>query len=89
MSAAGRSQLASADRLNRTGTRTPEKKSAGEADQARALRHLRELIAALDRRVAHIERIGETAIARDADTLRAKAMDRIAQLEAAGRGRAQ
>jgi hypothetical protein len=44
---------------------------------------LRELIAALDRRVPHIEGIGEIAIARDAATLRKKALDRIAQLEAA------
>jgi hypothetical protein len=34
--------------------------------------------------VPHIERIGEDAIARDAATLRKKALDRIAQLEAAG-----
>jgi hypothetical protein len=63
----------------------PDKKSAresaGEADPVRALRHLRELIEALDRRVAHIERSGETAIARDAATLRARALERIAQLE--------
>jgi hypothetical protein len=62
----------------------PDKKSARETDRARALRHLRELIAALDRRVPHIERSGEIAIARDAATLRAKALERIAQLEAAG-----
>ena len=60
----------------------PTKKSAGETSQARALRHLRELIAALDRRVPHIERTGESDIARDAATLRKKALDRIAQLEA-------
>jgi hypothetical protein len=47
-----------------------DKKTADEADRKRALRHLRELIAALDRRVPHIERIGEIAIARDAATLR-------------------
>jgi hypothetical protein len=61
----------------------PDKKSARETDRARALRHLRELIAALDRRVPHIERSGEIAIARDAATLRAKALERIAQLEGA------
>jgi hypothetical protein len=59
-----------------------------ETERTRALRHLRELIAALDRRVPHIERIGETAIARDAATLRETALDRIAQLEAAGDGSA-
>jgi hypothetical protein len=34
------------------------------------IRHLRELIAALDKRQPHIERVGETAIARDAAALR-------------------
>jgi len=58
------------------------KKTADEANRTRALRHLRELIAALDRRVPHIERIGEMAIARDAATLREKALARIAQIEA-------
>lgn len=62
-------------------------RKTAEADRTEALRHLRELIAALDRRVRHIERIGETAIARDAATLRKKALDRIAELEAPDRGR--
>jgi hypothetical protein len=46
-----------------------------------ALRHLRELIAALDRRVLHMERVGEAAIARDAAVLRKKAQKRIRELE--------
>jgi hypothetical protein len=54
-----------------------DKKTADEADRKRALRRLRELVAALDRRVPHIERIGEIAIARDAATLRKKALDRV------------
>jgi hypothetical protein len=66
-----------------------DKKTADDADRRDAIRHLRELIAALDRRVEHIERIGETAIARDAATLRTKALDRIAQLEASGGDRSQ
>jgi hypothetical protein len=66
-----------------------DKKTADEADRTRALRHLRELIAALDRRVPHIERIGEITIARDAATLRKKALARIAQLEAAGGDRSR
>jgi hypothetical protein len=61
----------------------PDRKSAGESDRARALRHLTELIAALDRRVPQIERAGEIDIARNAATLKAKALERIAQLEAA------
>jgi hypothetical protein len=42
---------------------------------------LRELIAALDRRVPHIERAGEQDIARDARGLRRAALKRIAELE--------
>jgi hypothetical protein len=45
------------------------------------VRELRELIAALDRRVPHIEREGEVQIARDAATLREKALARLAVLE--------
>lgn len=41
---------------------------------------LRELVAALDRRVPQIEREGERAIARDASTLRLAALKRIAEL---------
>ena len=54
--------------------------SAGDI-RARALRHLRALIEALDSRVPHIERTGESAIARDATKLRDKALKRIAELE--------
>jgi len=56
-----------------------EQKSA-ESD-ATVLRHLRELVAALDQRVPHIERAGEAQIARDAAGLREKALQRIAELE--------
>jgi hypothetical protein len=52
------------------------------ASRARALRHLHELVAALDHRVPHVEREGEAAIARDAASLRKKALKRIAELEA-------
>lgn len=48
----------------------------------RQIRHLRELIAALDRRVPQIERVGEVKIARDAAALRDTALKRIAALEA-------
>ena len=44
------------------------------------VRELEELIAALDRRVPRVERAGEAAIARDAAALRAKAVERLAQL---------
>jgi propanediol dehydratase small subunit len=41
---------------------------------------LEELIAALDRRVPRVERAGEAGIARDAAVLRAKAVERLAEL---------
>ena len=45
------------------------------------IRHLRELIAALDKRQTRIERVGETDIARDAAALRKKALQRLAELQ--------
>lgn len=43
-------------------------------------RELEELIAAIDRRVPRLDQAGEAAIARDAAALRAKAVDRLAEL---------
>jgi len=43
---------------------------------------LRELVAALDRRVPRLERAGEIAIARDASRLRDEAVRRLTKLEA-------
>jgi hypothetical protein len=45
------------------------------------IRHLLELIAALDRRVPHIQRAGEASIARDAAALKARALKRLEELE--------
>jgi hypothetical protein len=45
------------------------------------IRHLHELIAALDRRVPQVKRAGEASIARDAAELRGQAVQRIAELE--------
>jgi hypothetical protein len=45
------------------------------------VRELLELIAALDRRIPQVARTGETAIARDAAALKARALKRIAELE--------
>ena len=45
------------------------------------IRHLRELILALDQRVPHIERIGEADIASEAAALKQRALDRIRDLE--------
>jgi hypothetical protein len=47
----------------------------------RAVRHLRQLIDALNRRVPHIERVGEATIARDAEELMARALKRLKALE--------
>ena len=43
-----------------------------------------ELIAALDRRVPHVERAGEIRIAREAAMLRSEAVARIEELKQAG-----
>jgi hypothetical protein len=45
------------------------------------IRHLLELIEAIDRRVPHIQRAGEAAIARDAAALKARALKRLKELE--------
>jgi hypothetical protein len=47
----------------------------------RLARELRELIAALDRRVQRAERAGEASIARDAAGLKVKALRRIEELD--------
>lgn len=55
---------------------TPQK------DQAKQqIQQLRELIAALDRRVPQIERLGEADIAREAERLKQKALKRLGELE--------
>ncbi len=46
---------------------------------------LTELIAALDRRLPHVERDGEADIARDAARLRLKAVARLTELQRAAR----
>ena len=56
----------------------------GEAACARTLRQLQELVAALDRRVPQVERLGEVSIARAAAALRADALKRIKELEREG-----
>ena len=56
---------------------------AGDMELTRTsiVSELVELIAALDRRVPHLERANETSIARDAAALKARALKRIAELE--------
>jgi hypothetical protein len=51
------------------------------SSRARTVRELNELIAALDRRVPHVERVGEISIARTASALRSEALKRIEELE--------
>jgi len=51
-------------------------------DHTQTLRELYELVVALDRRVPHVERVGELAIASAAAALRAEALNRIAEIEA-------
>lgn len=53
-----------------------------DATSKQQILHLRELIAALDRRVPRIEQVGEATIARDADALKKKALKRLAELQA-------
>jgi hypothetical protein len=48
---------------------------------AQVVRHLRELVAAIDRRVPRAQRHGEAAIARDAAALKAQALARLETLE--------
>lgn len=60
-------------------TETPE---SSVSTASRLITTLRELISALDRRVAHVERSAETRIARDAQVLRREA---VAQIEALSR----
>ena len=55
--------------------------SSDDAERQRAIRHLRQLIDALNRRVPHIDRAGEAAIARDAAELMKQALKRLKALE--------
>jgi hypothetical protein len=50
-------------------------------DPARIVRDLRELVAALDRRIPQVHRVGETSIVQTAAAIRIDAVRRIAELE--------
>ena len=58
-----------------------ERTTTEQADHALAVRELHELIAALDRRVPHVERVGELSIAKAAAELKIEALKRIDELE--------
>lgn len=57
--------------------------ASGNAPRSTAdlIRHLHQLIEALDRRVPHVERAGEAQIAADARVLRERALRRLLELE--------
>jgi hypothetical protein len=57
-----------------------EQDSDRPSTSSRVVAELRELIAALDRRVPHIERSGESQIVNDAAALRRRAVTRIRRL---------
>jgi hypothetical protein len=57
------------------------KQMATDVGHEQLIRQLRELIAALDARVPHLERTGETLITDEAIALRAKALRRLADIE--------
>lgn len=61
-----------------------KKGPSGASTPSRILSALRELIRALDRRVPHPERTGETRIAGEAQELRREAVARIEELQRAG-----
>ena len=57
------------------------KRATAETRRKRTIRDLSELIAALDRRIPHVERVGEASIARAAAKLKDDAVKRIVDLE--------
>ena len=57
--------------------------SSNKTDRELVVRALRELVDALDRRVAHVERLGGARIARETVALREEAVNRIHELTAA------
>jgi hypothetical protein len=62
-----------------------DRKPGAGTDGRPMIDELRELIQALDRRVPQFERRGETEIVRDAEALKHKALERIANLEGESR----
>jgi hypothetical protein len=59
---------------------TPET-TTKQSTRAQIVRELYDLIAALDRRVPQVERVGEMSIARAAAALKSDALKRIEELE--------
>jgi len=63
------------------GAHDDDRPTDAETARTRAMRELRELIAALDRRVPQVQRLGELSIARAAADLRDAAVKRLDQLD--------
>ncbi len=59
----------------------PLRRESMAVTRTATIRHLQELIAALDRRVPRVERAGEAGIAREAAALKTRALKRIKELE--------
>jgi uncharacterized membrane protein YccC len=81
----GREQLLALHQLRRNleqlAARFPAiRRTAVAVNDNELVRTLEELIAALDRRIPHLEREGEATIVRDAALLREKALGRLAEL---------
>jgi hypothetical protein len=57
-----------------------ERVKPARTGHGQTIKELREFVDALDRRVPHVERVGEADIARDAATLRTRALRRIDEL---------
>jgi hypothetical protein len=66
--------------IQTTATMT-EPPTPAQTQRGQTVRELHELVAALDRRVPHIERAGEVSIACAAAALRVEALQRIQELE--------
>jgi hypothetical protein len=64
-----------------TAVATMMQDTIAESSRARTVRELHELVAALERRVPQVERVGEVAIARAAAVLKSEALKRIEELE--------
>jgi hypothetical protein len=62
-------------------TKVSDNFTSTEPTRVKTIRELRELIAALDRRMPRVERVGEVAITRAAAGLRTEALRRIQELE--------
>jgi len=58
-----------------------DRTTTADTTRRRTVRELRELLAALDRRVPQVQRAGEISIAKAAAKLRAEAVKRIEELE--------